>query len=154
QGGGKSRDVTAAAGLDNPHWGTSAAFFDFDRDGWLDLVVVNYVNYDPTKPCGGVVGRHDFCGPHAFPGTVARLFRNLGTSGRFADVTVRSGLGRAGGAALGVVCADFTGDGWPDILVANDGAANYLWVNQRNGTFKEEAVLRGVAYDGLGAPKA
>jgi hypothetical protein len=154
QGGGKFRDVTAEAGLDNPHWGTSAAFFDFDRDGWLDLVVVNYVNYDPTKPCGGVVGRHDFCGPHAFAGTVARLFRNLGASGRFEDVTLQSGLGRAAGAALGVVCADFTGDGWPDILVANDGAANHLWVNQRNGTFKEEAVLRGLAYDGLGVPQA
>ena len=154
QGGGKFRDVTAQAGLDNPHWGTSAAFFDYDRDGWLDLVIVNYVDYDPTKPCGSVVGRLDFCGPHAFRGTVARLFRNLGASGRFEDVTVKSGLGQASGAALGVVCADFDGDGWPDILVANDGAANHLWINQRNGTFKEEALLRGLAYDGVGAAQA
>ena len=153
QGGGKFRDVTAESGLDNPNWGTSAAFFDFDRDGWLDLVIVNYVNYDPTKPCGGVVGRNDFCGPQAFTGTVTRLFRNLG-AGRFQDVTIKSGLGRAAGAGLGVVCVDLTGDGWPDILVANDAAANHLWVNQKDGTFAEEAVLRGLAYDGLGVPQA
>jgi hypothetical protein len=155
QGGGKFRNVTQEAGLENPHWGSSAAFVDYDRDGWLDLVVVNYVVYDPSKPCGGVVGRLDYCGPHAFAGTVARLFRNCGGPAiRFEDVTLKAGLGRAAGAGLGVVCADFNGDHWPDILVANDGAANHLWINQRDGTFKEEATLRGLAYEALGRPQA
>jgi hypothetical protein len=155
QGGGKFCDITREAGLDNPHWGTSAAFFDYDRDGWLDLVVVNYVDYDPTKSCNGKDGRLDFCGPKAFAGTVARLFRNLGgPKVRFDDVTVKSGLAKMPGAGLGVVCLDCNGDHWPDILVANDGAANHLWINQRDGTFKDEAPLRGIAYDGLGRSQA
>src|SRR5438477_11727707 len=101
-GGGKFSDITAESGIANPNWGTSAAFFDYDRDGWLDLIVVNYVDYDPTKPCGGVVGRLDFCGPHAFPGTVAKLFHNRGATratpgdaarpSEFDDVTVEAGL--------------------------------------------------------------
>jgi hypothetical protein len=155
---GTFRDVTAEAGLDNPHWGTSAAFVDYDRDGWLDLVVVNYVKYEHGKACYGKVTRQDFCGPSAFEGEVTRLFRNRGGDPgapagavRFEDVTTRSGLGAVKGPGLGVVCADFNGDGWPDILVANDGKPNHLWVNQKNGTFKERAVLHGLAYNGMGA---
>jgi hypothetical protein len=159
QGGGKFLDITKAAGLDNPLWGTSAAFFDFNRDGWLDLIVVNYLDYDPSYPCSGAGGKRDFCGPNPFNGTVARLYRNLGpTPGepgvRFADVTVEAGLSAAKGKGLGVLCADFNGDGWPDILSANDLMANHLWINQRNGTFKEEALIRGVAYTGSSAPAA
>ncbi len=151
QGDGKFVEVTAAAGIDNPLWATSAAFFDFDRDGWLDLVVVNYLDYDRSVPCAGQGGSFDFCGPNAFGGTVARLYRNLGpqpgTLGvRFEDVTLKAGLAAVKGKGLGVLCADFDGDGWPDIFVANDMMANFLWINQHDGTFKEEALSRGVAY--------
>jgi hypothetical protein len=151
QGGGRFVEVTREAGIDNPLWATSAAFFDFDRDGWLDLVVVNYLDYDRSVPCTGRGGKRDFCGPNKFGGTVARLYRNLGPQPgqpgvRFEDVTLKAGLGAAKGKGLGVLCADFNGDGWPDIFCANDMMANHLWINQKNGTFKEEAVSRGVAH--------
>jgi hypothetical protein len=157
-GDGTFTDVTREAGLDNPGWGTSAAFFDYDRDGWLDLVVVDYVDYDPSWPCAGAGGARDYCNPNQFAGTAARLYRNRGRSAggrvRFEDVTLKSGVGRVPGPGLGVVCADFTGDGWPDILVANDGRPNHLWVNQRDGTFKEEAVARGLALSAMGKAEA
>jgi hypothetical protein len=158
-GGGKFIEATREAGLDNPLWATSAAFFDFDRDGWLDLIVVNYVDYDRSVPCASQGGKHDFCGPQVFKGTVARLYHNRG--GRagsagvlFEDVTLKAGLTAARGKGLGVLCADFNGDGWPDILAANDMIANHLWINQRDGTFKEEAVTRGVAHTASGASAA
>jgi hypothetical protein len=160
-GNGTFTEVTREAGLDNPAWGTSAAFLDYDRDGWLDLVVVNYVDYVPGRKCSGPDGTLDYCGPKAFPGKVAKLYRNRGRVAgagpktvRFEDVTLSSGLGRLAGPGLGVLCADFNGDRWPDILVANDGKPNHLWINQKDGTFKEEAVLRGVAYNGMGQAEA
>ena len=160
-GNGTFTDVTEAAGLSDPFWATSAAFVDFDRDGWLDLVVVNYVNYDPSRPCISLEGQQDFCHPSRFPGTPVKLFRNLGQSNpqnpkavAFADVTLSSGLGRVLTPALGVVCADFNGDGWPDIFVSVDGQANRLWINQHNGTFKDEAMARGLAYTGMGQTRA
>jgi hypothetical protein len=158
-GNGTFTDVTREAGLDgSPFWATSAAFLDFNRDGWLDLVVVNYVDYDPSWPCAGLGGAPDYCPPNQFAGTVAKLFRNRGPGQgrvpRFEDVTLASGLGRVPGPGLGVACADFNGDGWPDILVANDGQPNRLWINQKDGTFKNEAVVRGIAYNGLGQAHA
>lgn len=165
-GDGTFTDATRAAGLDNPHWATSAAFLDCDRDGWLDLVVVNYVAYDASWSCAGLGGPPDFCPPSQFAGTVTRLFRNCGvppTPGgkakgpgvpRFEDVTLASGLGKLPGPGLGVACADFDGDGWPDILVANDGQPNRLWINQKGKGFKEEALVRGIAYNGLGQAPA
>jgi hypothetical protein len=152
QRNGTFREITAEAGLDNPLWGTSACFVDYDRDGRLDLVVVNYLEYDPSWACTSAGGRPDYCHPRQFPGQVARLYRNVsaGDAVRFEDVTLKAGLGRLPGPGLGVVCADFTGDGWPDIFVANDAQPNRLWVNQKDGTFREEAVLRGVAYNGMG----
>jgi hypothetical protein len=155
-GKGRFRDVTKEARLDNPAWGASAAFFDYDRDGWLDLVVVNYVDYDPSLSCT-YQGRRDFCAPKNYRGRIARLYHNCGGRGGcvcFEEVTDQSGLGKVPGPGLGVLCADFDSDGWPDIFVANDGAANRLWINQKNGTFKDEAVQRNVAYNGLGQAQA
>jgi enediyne biosynthesis protein E4 len=161
RGDGTFADVTEAAGLSNPSWGTSAAFVDCDRDGWLDLVVVCYVDYDPTWPCNGAGGKLDYCAPKTFKGRVSRLFRNRGQQPasvaptvRFEDVTVKSGLGQLPGPGLGVLCADFDGDGWPDIFIANDGEPNRLWINQKDGTFKEEAVRRGIAYNEAGSAQA
>jgi len=157
-GNGTFSDLTRKAGLDNPQWATSAAFFDYNHDGWLDLVVVNYVDYDPTKVCTYDDEPSDFCHPRSFPGSVTRLYRNRGRAGAggmvsFADVTLAAGLGKGPGPALGVCCADFDGDGWPDILVANDAEPNRLWINRRDGTFRDEAVPRGLAYNALGQPQ-
>jgi hypothetical protein len=157
KGGGKFEDVTAAAGLSNPGWATSAAFFDSDRDGWLDLVVVNYIDYDPYYPCHAASGVADFCPPQPFRGTASRLFHNLGAKDgrvRFEDVSFESGIGRLAGPGLGVVCADFDGDGWPDVFVANDGKPNHLWLNKRGKSFEEQAVPRGLAYNALGQAEA
>jgi hypothetical protein len=166
-GNGTFTDVTAEAGLDNPHWGTAACFVDYDRDGWLDLVVVNYGERVPASPCYDAAGKREFC--VAFPGTATKLYHNLGTKRgppssppgngrplvpRFEDVTWKAGLGRVSGPGLGVVCADFNGDHWPDILIANDAKPNRLWINQRDGTFKEEALVRGIAYNALGQAEA
>ena len=159
-GGGKFEDITAESGLLNPLWGMSAAFLDYDRDGLLDLVVVNYLDYDSKKECLTPDGVRDFCSPGNFSGVSAKLFRNRGpvhaTNGRptarvrFEDVSLSSGIGRMPGPGLGVVCADFDGDGWPDIFVANDGQPNRLWINQKNGTFVDQSVSRGVAYTAMG----
>jgi hypothetical protein len=158
-GGGKFSACSDSAPTSSL-WGTSACFVDYDRDGWLDLVVANYVDYDPAWPCGSATGTHDYCHPKVFQGSAARLFHNLTGSQaksdssspvpRFEDVTASSGLARFPGPGLGVTAADFDGDGWQDIFIANDAHANHLWINQRNGTFEEEAVSRGVAYDAVG----
>jgi hypothetical protein len=155
KGDGTFEDVTQAAGVVSPKWGTSCCFVDYDRDGWLDLVVVNYVDYDSSRWCGSAGGKQDYCHPNQFSGTAARLFHNRGKDRDgswlgFEDVTVASGLAKRAGPGLGVVCADFNGDGWPDILVANDAQANHLWINNRDGTFTEEALGRGVAFNAMG----
>jgi hypothetical protein len=153
EGHGKFRETTREAGLDNPAWGASAAFLDYDRDGKLDLLIVNYVDHDPSWRCTSPAGQPDYCSPNTFRGRVSRLYRNRG-DGTFTDVTVASGLGRRTGPGLGVLCADFDGDGWVDIFIANDGKPNHLWINQKDGTFKEEAILRGVAVNAMGQAQA
>jgi hypothetical protein len=157
-GGGKFQEITREAGIDNPRWAAPASFIDYDRDGWLDLVVGNYVDYDPTQLCHDVQGVQDFCAPTAFGSTATRLWRNAtkqpGGAPRFEDRSEASGLFRSPGVALGLVCADFNGDGWPDIFCADDGRPNRLFINQRNGTFTEEAVQRGLAFNAMGATAA
>lgn len=152
EGQGRFRETTKESRIDNPAWGTSASYLDYDRDGWLDLIVVNYLNLDPRQICRDASGRRSYCHPNTFPGTATRLYRNRGldSSSRwlgFEDVTTATGFGSRLAPGLGVVCADFTGDGWPDVFVANDGKANHLWVNKRNGTFREEAATRGLAFN-------
>lgn len=157
QGGGVFKDITEPSGLKNPLWSTSANYFDYDRDGWLDLVVVNYLENDPYRICRDHFGQKEYCGPAGIPGTVTRLFHNLGGEGedvRFAEVTVEAGLAKSPGPGLGVYCADFNGDGWQDIFVSNDGRPNHLWINQKNGTFLEEALRRGAAVDSMGQAQA
>jgi hypothetical protein len=162
-GNGTFSDVTAQAGLSNLLWAVSASFVDYDRDGWLDLVVVNYVDYDPSVDCVDPSGVKEFCSPRTFEGTAAKLFHNRGPAAAakgpacrvgFEDVSLSSGLGRVAGTGLGVICADFNRDGWPDIFIANDWAANHLWINRRDGTFQEEAVQRGLAYNVMGQAEA
>lgn len=158
--GGTFTDVTDGSGLENPAWATSAAFLDFDRDGLLDLVVVNYVTFDgAAPPCYNSISAREYCHPTRFSGQPSRLFRNTSPQSgqspvRFEDVSHSSGIGQKPGPGLGVVCADFDGDGYPDVFVANDGAANHLWVNKKNGTFEEQAVLRGLAFDAMGRARA
>lgn len=158
KGHGKFVDVSEEAGIHDPHWAVSAAFLDYDRDGWLDLVIINYVEYDPATTCPDNSGRPDYCGPRAFSGTVTQLFHNLGPQKdgipRFEEVTTKSGLGAEPGPGFTAACLDFDGDGWPDILVTNDAKPNHLWINQHNGTFKDEAVFRGIGYDVTGAEQA
>jgi hypothetical protein len=158
QGNGTFKEITAESGLDNPLWGTSVSFVDFDRDGWLDLVVTNYVDYDPAWACQGIGSRRDYCHPSQFQGRVTKVFHNVSKSNpktiRFEDVTISSGLSKAPGPGLGVVCADFNGDGWPDLFIANDAKPNHLWINQKDGTFREEAIRRGVAYNAMGNAEA
>jgi hypothetical protein len=154
-GDGTFTDVTAKAGVDDPRWSTSAAWVDYDRDGRLDLFVANYLDFTVkgNKHCFAATGERDYCTPKMYQPVPARLFHNRG-DGTFEDVTEAAGIGAAIGPGLGVVCADFNGDGWPDIYVANDGSAAHLWINQRNGTFKEESLLAGAAYSVDGLPQA
>jgi hypothetical protein len=154
-GNGVFTDMTREAGVDDTRWSTSAAFLDYDRDGDLDLYVCNYVDFTVKshKRCFSPTGEQDYCTPAAYRPLSDRLFRNDG-KGRFTDVTQTSGIGSMLGPGLGVTCADFNGDGWPDIYVANDGAANFLWLNKKDGTFEESGLLAGAAYGMDGVARA
>jgi hypothetical protein len=146
-GDGTFTDTGAASGVaDAGSWSVSASLFDYDRDGWLDLYVANYLSYrvDQNGTCFSPAGARDYCDPSNYRPGQDRLFRNLG-DGRFTDVTMRALAGRPGGAALGVVAADFNGDGWSDFYVANDRRDNDLWINQRDGTFRNDALRAGAA---------
>ena len=143
----------AAAGPRPEGWSASATFCDYDSDGRLDLFVTRYMDYDPEFSCFAATGEEDFCSPLEIAGLPDRLYRNLG-DGRFGDAGQEAGISALAARGLGVVCHDFTGDGRPDFYVANDTEANHLWVNRGDGTFGEEAMLRGAALSGFGRPEA
>jgi hypothetical protein len=154
-GDGTFTDVTAISGSNDPLWSTSASFFDYDFDGWLDLYVADYVDFDVVDPprCYSMSSRRDYCGPGAFEPQPDRLFRNRG-DGTFDNVTAAALIGYEPGPGLGVATADFNGDGWMDIYVANDGQPNQLWINQKDGTFFDDALLAGAAVNRGGIPEA
>ncbi len=150
-GDGTFDDVATSAGVADPGFGVSAAFVDYDRDGLLDLYVVNYVVWSRAieHTCYGPDGLRDYCGPVEYPSSADRLYRNLG-GGRFEDVSDASGIGRIARDGLGIGCADLDNDGWIDIYVANDQMAALCWINQRDGTFKDDAAIRGCAVNEQG----
>jgi hypothetical protein len=155
RGDGTFEDVTREAGVGDERWSVSAAWVDYDRDGWLDLYVGNYVDYSfaNPKPCRSSTSARDYCSPLVYKAQVYSLFRNMGY-GAFRDVSESAGIRKAYGGALGVVAADFNGDRWPDIYVANDGVANQLWINTGKGAFTDEAVIAGVGVNMDGSPEA
>jgi hypothetical protein len=152
---GTFTDVTARSGTASPGWSVSATFVDFDRDGWLDLFVGHYLNYsvEANVKCFGLAGGRDYCPPHVYKAQPSTLYRN-NHDGTFTDVTARAGMSAEFGPALGVATADFNGDGWIDMYVANDGQPNQLWINQQNGTFKNAALLAGAALGADGEAKS
>jgi hypothetical protein len=155
RGDGTFTDVTEAAGANDRRWSVPASFFDFDGDGWLDLFIGNYHHFRVAddKPCFLPNGMRDYCGPLAQPPEEHRLLRNRG-DGTFEDVTAKAGLAGAKATALGSVAADFNGDGAMDLFVANDLMANFLWINQGDGTFVDDALLLGAALNVDGQPQA
>jgi hypothetical protein len=145
-GDGTFKELAARAGVADSGWSVSAAFLDFDRDGWLDLYVGHYLNWDRSlsTPCFGASGKRVYCAPGVYVAQQSRLYRN-NQDGTFTDVTAASGMAAQFGPALGVTTADFNGDGWIDLYIANDGHQNLLWINQRNGTFKDMGLRSGEA---------
>jgi hypothetical protein len=149
-GDGTFTDVTAAAGIGGKPPNTlsiAAAWFDYDNDGLLDLIVSNYTLWTPKTDARCMMSDRDFyCDPRRYASVPHRLYRNLG-KGRFADVTEKSGFGAAPGKGMGVSIADFNDDGWMDVFIANDTDPNQLFINQKNGTFEEKGLELGVAYN-------
>jgi enediyne biosynthesis protein E4 len=148
---GTFTDVSKESRTDDPSWSVSAAFVDYDRDGWLDLFVGNYLIYtvEDNHACFGLAGQRDYCRPSSYRPQRSRLYHN-DRNGRFTDVTDLALVGGDFGPALGVSTADFNGDSWIDIFVANDGQANQLWINQHDGTFRNTGLLAGVALNNDG----
>ncbi len=155
-GKGTFIDVTRRSGLGGrAALSTSALWFDYDRDGHLDLFVCNYVRWSPELDvfCGADKQHKSYCTPEAFHGSTCWLFRNRG-DGTFEDVTARAGLLDTSSKSLGVTMFDYENDGWPDLLVANDTQANKLYRNRRNGSFEEIGTVAGVAFSEDGKARA
>ena len=150
-GDGTFTDVTEQAQVGCPLLSASAAFADIDRDGDLDLYVCNYVEYalETDIPCYYKNTLRIYCGPNEYHGIADVLYRNNG-DGTFTDITKSAGVYEPTTRGLGVVFTDVNNDGWVDIYVANDMSPNTLFMNQGDGTFREEGVLRGVAFNGDG----
>ncbi len=153
RGDGTFEDVTEAAGIDNARWACSATWVDVDGDGHLDLYVTNYVAWPAGKVCSDSAGRPEYCGPLASPPEPDVLYRNRG-DGTFEDVSAAAGIADRPGRGLGVLAEDFDGDGHVDLFVANDGEANFLWINRGDGTFEESALASGVAANAFGQVEA
>jgi len=154
-GNGTFTDVTAQAGVGNTgRWAASAAWFDLDRDGLLDLVVTNYAQFSFADPkrCE-IKGMPAYCAQTSYTGMPLTLFHNDG-NGHFSDISTHSGLAKLVGRALGVVAIDVNDDGWTDLFVARDASPNLLLINQRDGTFRNVADEAEVAYDASGVAKA
>jgi hypothetical protein len=162
-GNGSFSDATSTAGflssssavlLSKDNWSSTAAFFDYDGDGDLDIWVAHFATFDPKRKCKTTTTSEelDYCGPHTFPGQLATLWQNDGT-GKFTDITAKAGI-VAAGRGWGVIAADLTGDGLADVLQANDEEPNQFWVNQGDGTFVDEALLRGCGVNALGSVEA
>ena len=152
-GDGSFTDVTARAAVAGIHpqlgktWAISAGWFDYDNDGFLDLLVVNYVNWDVRKEPQCSVGTiRAYCSPNSYTGQPNMLYHNNG-DGTFSDVSVKSGLNQYVGKGMGAAFADYDGDGFTDIFISNDTQRNFLFHNNRNGTFTETGILWGVAYN-------
>ncbi len=147
-GDGTFTDVTEKAGVANfGKWASSAAWFDYDNDGKLDLVIANYVDWSPETNfwCGDKApGMRSYCHPDVYHGQTPTLFHNNG-DGTFTDVSVKSQIGLKRGNGLGVVTFDYDDDGWQDIFIANDHMPNFLFHNNRDGTFREVGYEAGVA---------
>jgi enediyne biosynthesis protein E4 len=145
---GTFTDVTARAGVENRNrWASSAAWFDYDNDGRLDLIIANYVDWSPDRNfyCGDRgPGMRSYCHPDDFNPEPPALFHNNG-DGTFTDVSAAAGIARKPGNGLGVVTFDYDNDGWQDIFIANDNMPNSLFHNNRDGTFREVGYLAGVA---------
>ena len=155
-GNGTFTDVTQKAGLQGPkEFSTSAAWMDYDKDGHLDLVVANYVQWTPETDlyCTLDGKSKSYCTPESYKGTAVRLWHNRG-NGTFEDVTQKAGLGDATSKTLGVAVLDYDNDGWPDLLFSNDTQPNKLYRNNGNGTFSEKAVVAGVAFSEDGVARA
>ena len=152
---GTFTDVSRMSGTDDRGWSVSAALVDYDRDGWLDLYVGHYLRYsvEGDRKCYHRSGERDYCHPSAYQAEPDRLYHN-DHDGTFTDVTDEALIGGELGSALGVSTADFDGDGWIDIFVANDSQEDQLWINQRNGTFRNTALLAGVALTADGKAEA
>ena len=148
-------DITEFAKVGDSDWSTSAAFFDADNDGWLDLFVCNYVEWTPDTdvPCTvSLTGEKQYptyCTPTVYPGQSCRFYRNQG-DGTFTDRTSQAGVYNPTGKSLGVTLLDYNYDGWIDLAVANDTEPNFLYRNNGDGTFTDEAVLMGIAFSETG----
>jgi hypothetical protein len=148
-GDGTFTDVTARAGVAASGWSTSAGFFDYDNDGKLDLFVARYLdwNFDADPFCGEhKPGGRSYCHPDNYRGVTNILYHNNG-DGTFTEVSQKAGIANPSGKSLGVAFADFDGDGWPDIYVANDSVQCFLYRNNRNGTFTDVSLTAGVGFN-------
>lgn len=142
-GTGRFEEVAARAGVADPRWGSSCAWVDYDRDGLLDLFICNYVKWSPeTDVVCKIRDEKTYCTPEVYEGVPNALYRNLG-NGRFKDVAKEAGVAAAG-KSLGIAVCDIENDGWPDLAVANDTKANFLYRNLKNGRFEDLANSAGV----------
>jgi hypothetical protein len=162
RGDGTFEDVSQSAGIraapGTGGWGASCTFVDVDADGWLDLFVTNYVEYPESEQSRDSRGQPEYTAPGNYPGTPDVLLANRG-DGTFIDVSESSGIAASRGRGLGVAAADFDADGRVDLYVANDGEANFCWIQRERGApqhwrFEERALALGIALDGDGRPEA